>query len=244
MKAVLVTGAAGGIGRALCREFTAAGFAVIAADRDEADVPCHRFVPFDVRDLCGGEDARAQIAGRVRAALEGRPLSALVNNAAVQILGAVEQVGTDDWRETLETNVVAPFHLAQALLSDLEAAVGSVVNIASIHAVATKPGFVCYATSKAALVGLTRAMAVDLGPRIRVNALLPAAVDTPMLRESFSGSETALGELGRMHPAGRIARPEEVARAAVFLASDQASFMTGAAVHVDGGIAGRLHDPS
>jgi NAD(P)-dependent dehydrogenase (short-subunit alcohol dehydrogenase family) len=139
---------------------------------------------------------------------------------------------------------VAPLHLAQALLSDLEAAVGSVVNIASIHAVATKPGFVCYATSKAALVGLTRAMAVDLGPRIRVNALLPAAVDTPMLRESFSGSETALGELGRMHPAGRIARPEEVARAAVFLASDQASFMTGAAVHVDGGIAGRLHDPS
>jgi NAD(P)-dependent dehydrogenase (short-subunit alcohol dehydrogenase family) len=77
-----------------------------------------------------------------------------------------------------------------------------------------------------------------------VNALLPAAVDTPMLREGFAGSETALSELGRMHPAGRIAQPEEVARAAVFLASDQASFMTGAAVHVDGGIAGRLHDPS
>jgi NAD(P)-dependent dehydrogenase (short-subunit alcohol dehydrogenase family) len=125
----------------------------------------------------------------------------------------------------------------------LEKAKGSVVNIASIHAVATKPGFVCYATSKAALVGMTRALAVDLGPRVRINAINPAATATPMLLAGFEGKAKQFEELSKMHPLERIAQPWEVAKTAIYLASDDASFITGSVLHIDGGIGGRLHDP-
>ena len=117
------------------------------------------------------------------------------------------------------------------------------VNVASIHANLTKPGFVAYATSKAALVGLTRSMAVDLGRRVRVNAVLPAATATPMLTAGLGGA-AELEALGAMHPLGRIARPEEIAAAVVYLASEAASFVTGTVLAVDGGVGARLHDPA
>jgi NAD(P)-dependent dehydrogenase (short-subunit alcohol dehydrogenase family) len=140
-------------------------------------------------------------------------------------------------------NLIAPFVLIRELLSCLSNANGSVVNINSIHGTLTKPGFVCYATSKAALGGLTKSTAVELGGQVRVNAINPAATATPMLVAGFEDKESALRELGRMHPIGRIAKPEEIAQAAVFLASEQASFITGACLNVDGGMAARLHDP-
>jgi NAD(P)-dependent dehydrogenase (short-subunit alcohol dehydrogenase family) len=167
----------------------------------------------------------------------------LINNAAVQILKPSGQLTLDDWQHTLNINLLAPFLLAQALLPELEKAKGSVINIASVHAVATKPEFVCYATSKAALVGLTKSMAVDLGPRVRINAICPAAVATPMLRAGFEGRKDAFEELSRMHPLGRVASPDEIAGVALFLASSQAGFITGTSIYVDGGICSRLHDP-
>ena len=144
---------------------------------------------------------------------------------------------------TLDTNLVAPFLLIQKLLPMLEASQGSVVNIASVHATVTKPEFVCYATSKAALVGMTRAMAVDLGPRLRLNAINPAATATPMLLAGFEGRPEALKELSKMHPLERIAEPQEIAQTALFLCSDKARFITGACWALDGGIGARLHDP-
>jgi NAD(P)-dependent dehydrogenase (short-subunit alcohol dehydrogenase family) len=143
----------------------------------------------------------------------------------------------------LNVNLVAPFLLVQALLQELENANGSVINIASIHAQVTKPEFVCYATSKTALVGLTRSMAVDLGGRVRINSICPAAVSTPMLMAGFEGKDDRFKELSRMHPLGRIGTPDEIAQVALFLASPAASFITGAAINVDGGIGSRLHDP-
>ena len=177
------------------------------------------------------------------AAIGASELKVLVNNAAVQILGDSAELTVASWQRTLEVNVLAPFLLTQALLQHLEHAKGSVINIASVHARLTKPGFVAYATSKAALVGLTRSMAVDLGKRVRVNAICPAAIATPMLLEGFDGNEAALEQLSSMHPVGRIGTPADVASAAIFLASDQAAFMSGAILGVDGGIGGRLHDP-
>ena len=159
------------------------------------------------------------------------------------MLNRTADVRVSDWDETLETNLIAPFLLIQSLLPDLERARGSVVNIASVHATATKPGFVCYATSKAALVGMTRVLAVDLGPRVRINCISPAATATPMLMAGFADKPAQFLELGQMHPMERIAEPAEVAQTAIFLASEQASFITGACLSVDGGIAGRLHDP-
>lgn len=242
-RSVVITGATGGIGAALCTAFRKAGYRVVGCDVRDGVPECDEFLRFDLRALSGSDKDRTGILGRIREAVGGNTLSALVNNAAVQVLGKVESLTPADWQATFETNVTAAFLLTQGLLAELERGKGSVVNVASVHANLTKPGFVAYATSKAALVGLTRSMAVDLGGRVRVNAVLPAATGTPMLLAGFEGKPAELETLGAMHPAGRIARPEEVAAVAVFLASDAASFMTGASIAVDGGVGARLHDP-
>jgi NAD(P)-dependent dehydrogenase (short-subunit alcohol dehydrogenase family) len=197
----------------------------------------------DVRDLYRSEETRAEVAVKVREWTGDFGLAVLVNNAASQVLNRTDDIRVSDWDETLQTNLIAPFLLAQMLLPEIERAKGSVINIASIHSVATKPGFVCYATSKAALVGLTRSMSVDLGPRIRVNAINPAATATPMLLAGFEGKSEEFDELAKKHPLERIAQPWEVAKTAIFLASPDAAFITGACLHIDGGIGGRLHDP-
>lgn len=238
----LITGAAGGIGRVLCAEFRNAGYRVIATDVAGAPgVACDRFVEADLKAVCRDEAGLKRFVQQLNLPASG--LTTLINNAAVQIINRTDRVSVQDWRDTLDVNVLAPFLLTQALLPDLEKAGGSVVNMGSVHATATKPGFVCYATSKAALVGLTRALAVDLGGRVRVNAINPAAVSTPMLRRGFEGKDAQFAALGGMHPVGRIAEPEEIAQAVLFLASRNAAFVTGAAFDVDGGILSRLHDP-
>lgn len=243
-RVALITGAAGGIGRALCAEFRKSGYRVIATDIVEfPGLMCDRFIKADLTSLCRDQEDLKKFVREVDSDAHNDGLTTLVNNAAVQILNKTSQISLQDWWDTLDVNLLAPFVLTQALLPALEKAEGSVINIGSVHAVATKPGFVCYATSKAALVGLTRALAVDLGGRVRVNAVNPAAVATPMLREGFRGREDQLLTLEGMHPIGRIAKPEEIARAVVFLASANSSFITGAAINVDGGILSRLHDP-
>jgi NAD(P)-dependent dehydrogenase (short-subunit alcohol dehydrogenase family) len=239
----LITGARGGIGQALCEEFQKAGYFVIGTDRGEGPCPCDAFIQVDIRHLYSRPSERQRVVAETRAHTGEAGLTVLVNNAATQILNRADDVRISDWDETLETNLIAPFLLLQSLLPDLEKAKGSVVNIASIHAVATKPGFICYATSKAALVGMTRALAVDLGPRVRVNSINPAATATPMLLAGFEGKEEQFRELAQKHPLERIAEPSEIAQTAIFLASQQASFITGACLHIDGGIGARLHDP-
>lgn len=243
MKTALITGALGGIGQALCSEFQKAGYFVIGTDKREGKCACDAFLNVDIRELYTSAAVREKLVRDVRMITDNQGLKVLVNNAAAQILNKTDDVAIADWDATLETNLIAPFLLLQALLTDLERAKGSVVNIASIHAVATKPAFVCYATSKAALVGMTRALAVDLGPRVRVNAINPAATATPMLLAGFEGKAREFEELAKMHPLERIAQPWEVAKTAIFLASDEAAFITGAVLQIDGGIGGRLHDP-
>lgn len=242
-KYALITGALGGIGQALCAEFRRAGYQVIGTDKREGECDCDHFLQVDIQDLYRSEPVRAEFREQVKAVVGEDALYVLINNAATQILNRTDDITTTDWDDTLQTNLIAPFLLSQMFLKELETAKGSVVNIASIHSVATKPAFVCYATSKAALVGLTRAMAVDLGPRVRVNAINPAATATPMLLAGFEGRSKEFDELAKKHPLERIAQPWEVAKTAIFLASADAAFITGACLHIDGGIGGRLHDP-
>jgi NAD(P)-dependent dehydrogenase (short-subunit alcohol dehydrogenase family) len=243
--AIIITGAAGGIGQALCREFAKAGYHVIASDRTEehALAEVASWVSIDLDRLCRESDYRQHMVGQLREAAGGYDITALINNAATQIVKFTESLTVEDWAVTLNVNLLAPFLLTQALLPDLEASVGSVVNISSIHATQTKPGFAAYATSKAALNGLTKSLAVELGSRVRINAICPAAIDTPMLIAGFAGHEAEFDELGRIHPVGRIGKPEEVAALALFLASDAARFMNGANITLDGGIGSRLRDP-
>lgn len=244
MKTALITGAMGGIGQSLCSEFQRAGYFVIGTDMKEGRNSCDTFIHRDIREIYSSEEIRVQMAEEVKAIVGDHGLTVLINNAATQILNRTEDVTVADWQATLETNLVAPFLLCQSLLDSLETAKGSVINISSIHSTNTKPGFVCYATSKAALTGMTRAMAVDLGPRVRVNAISPAATATPMLLAGFEGKSEEFDELAKKHPLERIAQPWEVAKTSLFLASDDAAFISGATLSIDGGIGGRLHDPA
>lgn len=243
MKTALITGALGGIGQALCSEFQKAGYFVIGTDKVEGECACEAFIRLDVRDIYAHSSVREKLAADVQAILGEKGLTVLVNNAAAQILNSTDNIKVEDWNVTLETNLLAPFLLLQILLPQLQLANGSCVNIASIHSVATKPGFVCYATSKAALVGMTRALAVDLGPRVRVNCICPAAIATPMLLAGFESCPSEMNLLAGMHPLLRIGQPWEVAKAALFLASQDAAFITGTILNVDGGLSSRLHDP-
>jgi NAD(P)-dependent dehydrogenase (short-subunit alcohol dehydrogenase family) len=243
MRTALVTGAAGGIGEAICKVFSVAGYTVIGVDRRKVKPePSYSLLHFDISQLRHDTPERTEFYQCVEELCSGR-LDALVNNAAIQIVKPIEQIVPADWDETLDTNLLAPFWLIQRFLPALRAVRGSVINIASIHAVATKAEFTTYATSKGALVTLTRVLAIELAPKVRVNAVLPAATDTPMLRAGFDDNLAGLQALGAYHPLGRIARPEEVAQVALFLASPQASFVTGATYRVDGGIGSCLHDP-
>jgi NAD(P)-dependent dehydrogenase (short-subunit alcohol dehydrogenase family) len=240
-KSVLITGANGGIGMALCEGFTNEGYFVIATDKVSGKCQCDKFLQLDINVFVGSP--KTTEVSSLRNLIPANGLDCLVNNAATQILGSTEDITLDDWINTLNTNLLAPFFTAQNLLKSLEKKHGSVINIGSVHARSTKPNFVCYATSKSALVGLTRSMAVDLGPRIRVNAINPAATATPMLLAGFEGKEKEYAELSMMHPLERIAEPKEIAQAAIFLASQQSTFITGASLDIDGGISQRLHDP-
>ncbi len=245
IKNCLITGAAGGIGRALVQVFHGAGYRVLATGRSKKlqDLSCAACVPADLARLCQDEDYANEIICQFRAALESAPLNVLINNAATQLLGGVESLTRADWRTTLDVNLMAPFLLSQALLPELEKGKGCIVNIGSIHARLTKKNFVAYATSKAALAGMTRAMAVDLGPRVRVNAIEPAAIETDMLMAGFEGKPELYAQLEACHPQRRIGKPEEVANLALAIAEGQMNFMHGSCIGLDGGITGRLFDP-
>lgn len=240
-RVALITGAAGGIGRALVSVFEAQGWRVVSTDRVALDRPGHvvgSLADLSTPDTAGGAALIAALRTQTRGAL-----TAIVHNAAFQVVKPTAELTPDDWQTTLNVNLMAPFWLTQAFLPELEAQHGSVLAISSIHERLTKPGFVAYATSKSALSGMVRAMAVDLGGQVRVNAICPAAIGTPMLKAGFDGNPQAFAQLQAHHPIGRIGTPEEVAELAAFICSDRSPFMTGACLDLSGGISGRLHDP-
>jgi NAD(P)-dependent dehydrogenase (short-subunit alcohol dehydrogenase family) len=243
--AALITGAAGGIGRELVHAFREAGYAVVATDLavQPPGLTCSCYVQSDLQRFAEDDAYASDIVVRIRRCFQGRALAAVVNNAAIQILGGADSLTRADWRQTLDVNVVAPFLLTQAFLPELEAAAGCVVNIGSIHARLTKRNFVAYATSKAAIGGMTRALAVDLGPRVRVNAIEPAAIETDMLKAGFVGKKSLYEELERCHPQKRIGQPGEVARLTLAIVGGGMDFLHGACVGLDGGISSRLFDP-
>lgn len=175
---------------------------------------------------------------------DGLGPSAIVHNAALQRLGLFSQLSAFDWLDTLAVNLIAPVAISRALLPQLKSHRGSIVHIGSIHSHLTKPGFTAYATSKAALAGLTRAMAVELGGLVRVNAIEPAAIATPMLEAGFAATPDLKAQLQAFHPTGSIGSPADVGRAVLFLLDPSNSFVNGCVLPLGGGIHCRLHDPA
>ena len=241
-----MTGAIGGIGRALVATFLDADFQVVASDHLDTvpeGFPGSAYVPADLAKFAEDKGYADSVVTAIRQHLGNTRLVGLINNAAIQILGGTDRLDRADWRLTLNVNLLAPFMLVQCFLPELEAARGCVINIGSIHARLTKRNFVAYATSKAALAGMTRALAVDLGPRVRVNGIEPAAIETEMLRAGFEGKPEEYAQLAACHPQSRLGQPEEVAKLALAMVGGGMEFLHGVCVGLDGGIGARLFDP-
>jgi glucose 1-dehydrogenase len=241
----LITGAAGGIGRATVRVFLDAGWGVVAVDRSTSpEIPDGaRFRQMDVSE----PDAVASLFADLEA--EGLQLAALINNAAIQICKPLVETQIDEWDSVLDANLRSIFLTAKAAYPLLKAGQGAVVNISSVHALATSKDIASYAASKGGILALTRAMALEFSSDgIRVNAVLPGAVDTPMLRDGLARSHAGVGSLEERLKAlaqrtalGRVGQPDEIGRAILFLADPaQSSFITGQALVVDGGATARL----
>jgi len=238
---VLITGVLGGIGRATATLFHTAGWTVAGIDRLEAvDASLDAFLQLDVSRTDIGE-ALARFVERLGG------LNALVNNAAMQLEKPLTDTTVIEWDAVMATNVRGSFVASQSACSALRTSRGAIVNVSSVHALATSGGLAAYATSKGALAAFTRAAALELAPEIRVNAVLPGAVDTPMLRAGLSRWAApeqlngALQALAAKTPLRRVAAPDEIAEAILFLADgNRSSFITGQTLVVDGGATARL----
>lgn len=228
----LVTGAAGGIGTALCARLGSDGYLTVGLDRVVSPADIVRQV-----DLSDTDALRACC----QELLTHGEVGLVVHNAAEQPLGGAGSLGPAQWSAVLGTNLLAVDVILGVVKESLVRCQGSVVVVSSIHAQATTRGMVGYAASKGALEAWVRAAAIDLGPRVRVNAVAPGAIDTAKLREGFArwpaGAPQRRRILEERTPLGRIGDASEVAGAVSFLAGPDASFVTGATLAVDGGAA-------
>lgn len=235
----LVTGGRSGIGRAIARRFAADGARVFTAQRgrDEEAEGIEA-------DLCDPQ-APAWIVAEV-ARRAGR-LDILVNNAGMMVEAGVEEMSLEGWELTLRLNLTVPFLLIRAALPHLRASRGAIVNVGSIEGLASNPLHAGYCASKGGLHALTRAVAVDHGANgVRVNAVAPGWIETGLNAAFVAGQPDPAGfraGLGRIHPLGRTGEAEEVAAMAAWLASDEASFVTGQVLVVDGGRTAKLSLP-
>ena len=244
---LLITGAAGGIGQATVDVFAERGWKVIGVDRS----PKYEGFPengvYIQADISLPEKLE-EIYEKVSAFTD--TLDAVVHNAAIQIAKPLIETTAEEWDMVMASNLRSVFLGAKLAYPLLKAhGGGAIVNVSSVHAVATSANIATYAASKGGLLALTRAMAIEFAPdEIRVNAILPGAVDTPMLRAGLNRGHVGHGDmldrlenLARKTVNGRVGQPEEIARSIYFLADNtQSSFMTGQALIVDGGATARL----
>lgn len=234
-KGVLVTGAAGGIGACVVEKFRAEGARVAVADRDVSSIGAEVHLPGNLLEAAYADGLPAA----ARAAL-GR-LDIVVNNAGVITRGPVTETSDDDWALSVGVNIEAPFRISRAAIPLLaEAGGGVIVNTASCWGLRPGPNHAVYCMTKAALASLTQCMGMDHAHQnVRVNAVAPNEVNTPMLRTGFAkrgfDPDTAIAELGRTVPLGHVAEPAEIADVILFLASDDARYMCGSIVEVNGG---------
>lgn len=240
-KVVIVTGGAGGIGFAIGARFASEGARVVVTDvnGEGAEAAAARIVAQGgsarafVSDISAADGCRAIVDSVI--ASEGR-VDVLCNNAGINRRGNLLSLTPEDWRLSFAINVDAMFHLCQAVLPHMIAAGGgAIVNTASQWGLHPAPNHIAYNVTKAAVASFTQNLARDYAPdKVRVNAVCPGEIHTPMLEAGVKRSGRTIADLDRLVPFGRIGRPEEVAALVAFLASDEAAFMCGSLVEITG----------
>ncbi len=244
---VLVTGGSRGIGAAIVEKALAEGASVSIIDV-EAEAGHALVASLAARDRClfgAGSVTVASDIARVHAEAVKRfgPVTGLVNNAGRNSYADAVTMTEHDWDDVFSVDLKAAWLVARQVLPGMiEMKRGSIVNIASIHADMTYPGFFPYAAAKSGLVGLTRSMALDMGKhQIRVNALSPGYTETFLVKEFFEKNDPGLRQkVLDVHPLARMGQPAEIANCVAFLLSDEASFVTGANWRADGGLSARF----
>lgn len=237
-KRFVVTGGSSGIGLAIAGSLADGGASVCIVGRNQTalDEAVASIGPeaWGVQCDVGDVDDVGRLSEAVRERWDG--LDGLVNNAGVATVGDLMHTEPDDWDECFRINARGPFLVTRALVDLVQAGSGgSIVNISSTLAEKAIPGMVAYNAAKAALNQMTRSLALELAPTVRVNGIMPAVVDTPIHANRGMSPDDVKG-MGQIHPMQRVGRPEDIAAMTLFLLSESASWMTGAVIPVDGGM--------
>jgi NAD(P)-dependent dehydrogenase (short-subunit alcohol dehydrogenase family) len=248
-RVALVTGGAAGIGAGIAERFVEEGASIAIFDingegaRERAHQLCRIGPVLAIQGDVASEDS-ARNAVRQTVAHFGS-LDVLVNNAGIEVAGAIPSMENEAWDRQLAVNLKGAFNFCKHAIPHMRGRGGVIINISSVRAFVSYPGGAAYDSSKAALIAFTRTLALDHGKdKIRVNAVCPGYVDTPMTQEwlkTVPDREETMRQLLAVHPLGRMGTPRDVAEAALFLASDAASFITGTVLVVDGGMSTAGH---
>jgi NAD(P)-dependent dehydrogenase (short-subunit alcohol dehydrogenase family) len=248
-RVAVITGSGSGIGRASAIEFAQAGARVVVVDinggagrETAARIASGGGTAIAVEtDVSSPESVQRLVAETLR---QFGAVHVLMNNAAIQVNKTVEDTEVEEWNREMAVNVGGVFLCSKYFLRHLRATKGTIINMSSVNGFFTEPMCAGYCATKAAIIGLTKAMAIDHGKEgIRVNCICPGYIDAGLAEGYFEAQpdpQAARAAAGKLHALWRIGAPEEVGRAAVFLASDDASFITGAALTVDGGFSSGL----
>lgn len=238
----LITGVAGDIGSALASKFTASGYNIIGIDKVEKpdDLRIDHYIQLDLESIVESPDLSNLLKNNIEKYMGEEGLDVLINNAAIQVVNSFENITMQDWSASLSINLLAPFLLSQMFTTRLEKQQGCIINISSIHATRSKPNFLVYSTCKAALSSMSRMMAVNLGKRVRVNAIEPAAINTKMLVDGIGGDLEIMDKIRLSHPVEQISDPERLSNLALMIAELRDIFLTGAVIQYDGGAGSTL----
>jgi NAD(P)-dependent dehydrogenase (short-subunit alcohol dehydrogenase family) len=248
-RAAVITGAGSGIGRACAIEFAREGARVVVADinaagarqtLEEIQSAGGAGIAVEV-DVSKAEPVRNLLAETLRAF---ERVDILLNNAAIQVSKTIEETTVEEWNREMAVNIGGIFLGCKYFIPHLRKTKGNIINMASVNGFFVEPMCAGYCATKGAIIALTKAMAIDHGGEgIRVNCICPGYIDAGLAWGYFEAQadpDAARAAAGKLHALGRIGQPQEVARVAAFLASDEASFMTGSAVVVDGGFGSGL----
>ncbi len=241
-KVAIITGGGQGIGKAIVQAFSHQGAHVVIAEADEeAGKECQQWIQgkggqatYISCDVSEESSVKAMI--QTVAVQLGR-IDVLINNAGLSRFKSLEEINVREFDEVLAVNLRGAFVCAKYAAPHLKKHKGSIINIASTRALMSEPGSEAYAASKGGLLALTHALAVSLGPEVRVNAISPGWIEVRDWKKSSQREEVVHSQADKdQHPAGRIGTPEDIGRAAVFLCSGESTFITGQNLAIDGGM--------